>query len=187
MVNGAASAALTVALQGMNPLSVADRDQQGGNPEEPTGSGGLGAEKVPSQGELRRNWKLSEPSENGGYVVQRVHSEIEIDDADGNVVYRQSRDYSEAWKVNPGSDRTIYYGNYEADDVFAYRNLPENSFGYWTTTGSAQYYEGLTLPDSFAIGNAPMAQGLPSTIYGVTPILPENNTTPVNRAYTNFW
>lgn len=120
-------------------------------------------------------------------MVQRVHSEIEVDDADGNVVFRQSRDYYEAWKVNAGSDRTIYYGQYPADDTFAWRNLPANSSGYWTFTGSAQFYEGLKLPDTFAIGNAPLAGGLPSTNYGVTPILPPNSTTPVNSAYTNFW
>ncbi len=163
--------------------------QQEGSQEDPTGMGGLGAEKVPSPGqrELRGNWKLSQPSVEGGHVVQRVHFEIEIDDANGNVVAQQSGDYYEAWKVNAGKDRTIYYGKYPADDTFAWQ-VPANSHGYWTTTGSAQFYDGLKLPNTFGVGKAPMAGPiLPSTQYGVTPMLPPNNTTPVNRAYTNFW
>jgi hypothetical protein len=150
----------------------------------------LSAEKVDSNGahELQGNWKLSKPSEAGGYVVQHVKFEIEIDDAAGNFVAKGSVEYYEAWKVNPGSDRTIYFGKYPADDTFAVRNLSANSSGCWTIRGSAQFYEGLKLPGDFGVGNAPMAGPiLPSTKYGVTPMLPPNNTTSVNRTYTNFW
>ena len=95
-------------------------------------------------------------------------------------------DYYEAWKVDATKSRTIYYGKYPADDRFAF-NLPAGLHGTWTMTGSAQFYEGLTLPPTFAVGNCPMAKILPSTNFGVTPSLPPNSTTPVIRRYTNFW
>lgn len=168
MATGAVMAGVSYGIQYAVLVSYSSASEAQG--EEPTGTGGLRAREVSSRGQraLRRNWILTEPSEEGGYVIQHVHFEAQLVDSEGNVVAQQSGDYYEAWKVKAGSDRTIYFRKYPADDTFSWSNVPANSHGTGTITGSAQFYEGLKLPGTFRAGNAPFAGPiLPSTPYGV--------------------
>lgn len=98
-------------------------------------------------------WELSEPSENGGYVVQTVTGVL----PNGELVH-----YSEAWEIGTGDTATMISQNMVPDDTFS---------GWQILSSEATYYDGLTLPDSYTYGGAKYAHDLlsqsgPAGIYG---------------------
>jgi hypothetical protein len=72
--------------------------------------------------------------------------------------------YWEAWQVRQGQRVTTYAQNGDAnDDEFANASYSAGSKGFVTEAGSAQFYSGLALPNSFAPHNVDPAGILPST------------------------
>jgi RHS repeat-associated protein len=114
-------------------------------------------------------WQLTEPSKSGGYIIQNVT----LTDANGTVLVT----YWEAWKVPAKSEFTTFAPHDPFDDEF---KTPSGV----TETGTARFYEGLPLPDSFKENNSATKAGmLPST--ADDPHLSTNNATaPVTRTWT---
>ncbi len=107
----------------------------------------------PGQKDWTIRWHLSQPSAKGGWIVQHIVMNLA---ASGNQPGR-SLNYWEAWQIPRGSQSTIYLNTYPYDDMF---RAPTGS----RITGSARFYEGLTLPPSFVPNNAATAAGiLPAT------------------------
>ncbi len=90
----------------------------------------------------RIQWKLSEPSKSGGYVVQTITGIL----PSGETVV-----YSEAWQLGTGDVITMSSQNNGVDDLFA---------GWKSLTANATYYDGLTLPDSYDYGRVRYAHDL---------------------------
>jgi RHS repeat-associated protein len=107
----------------------------------------------PNGGMWQVQWNLSEPSPQGGWVVQ----EVDVTAANGQQV-----SYWEAWQVAPNSTVTTQAaqeisGGFEpVDDTF---DSPDNV----KLHTSARFYEGLCLPKDFVSGVNPYAQALPAT------------------------
>jgi hypothetical protein len=132
-------------------------------------------------------WKLNQPSESGGWIVQNVTADIETIDEAGNLVSQENWDYWEAWRVDPGSTVTTFAATGDpVDDTFHIPAAAAGTSGTWTISGTARFYEGLSLPDTFDVGNVPQAGILFST--STDPHLPLANASPqVVHSYTNFW
>jgi len=115
-------------------------------------------------------WKLSNESKSGGWIVQNVT----INDASG----KQTYNYWEAWQIPAGSQITNYAitGDINDDEFVGASGSKFNA--------EARFYEGLQLPSSFQPNNPATAAGiLPSTT--VNPKLPTDNATePVDRTWT---
>lgn len=127
-----------------------------------------------SEAEWRIMWELSQPSAEGGWIVQEMTVDVA---ADGE---SQSVHYWEAWKVGAGDNFSV-----PRSDTWASSASPYSS-GSVTWTGSARFYEGLQLPDSFAPFAVKEAGFLRATT--INPNLPLNRATPpVNRAWRHEW
>lgn len=124
--------------------------------------------------ELVRNWSLSQVSPRGGAIVQDISVTVEAYDRAGRrIVGLPSTRYWEAWTVSPGSSVPTPYGQ----DTFKVNRLPsEWHRGKVTWSGSARFYEGLSLPSSFVPGGVGFAGVLPST--SVDPKLSTSSATP---------
>jgi hypothetical protein len=103
-------------------------------------------------------WQLSDVSPAGGWIVQRVNMDGDIADGDDNPIatrWDPFVPYWEAWKVNAGQSITVFADGTEAsdaeDDTFANRGYGPNTKGQTEQTGSAEFYEGLTLPGAFQV------------------------------------
>lgn len=127
----------------------------------------------PNGGIWQIQWHLSEPSPQGGWIVQ----EIDATDNAGNQLT-----YWEAWQVSPGQTTTTQFsqqqseGNVPVDDTFS-------SPGNVQINSSASFYEGFTLPGDFVPGGVPNGAGdLPAT--RKKPCLPKKGATaPVIRSW----
>jgi RHS repeat-associated protein len=122
----------------------------------------------PDQNPWAIQWD-SQPSPADGWIIQ----EVTITLGDRLIVH-----YWEAWGVVPGSTQTWYADNGDPQDDTWRTTAP----GTTTFTGTARFYEGQQLPDSFVLNNQFTPAGtLPSTTEN--PNLPIINATdPVNRA-----
>jgi hypothetical protein len=103
-------------------------------------------------------WQLSDVSPAGGWIVQRVNMDGDIADGDDNPIatrWDPFVPYWEAWKVNAGQSITVFADGTQAsdaeDDTFANSGYGPNTRGQTLQTGSAEYYEGLTLPGAFQV------------------------------------
>jgi hypothetical protein len=122
-------------------------------------------------------WQLLNPSTVGGWIIQHVTSV--------HTIYRDPKspyksNYWEAWQVPAGSR-----GPVEPYDIWS-----TNSGGLYnlkTTTGTANFYEGIVLPSSFTPNGSGYSDTLMSTKPGVTPELPPPTTLPVLRSSTFVW
>lgn len=130
-------------------------------------------------------WILSKPSKLGGWVVQKMNI---YQSYVANGKFRKfDRTYWEAWPVPPGGTHTVDYGNgtYQWDDAWGVGPVTTGS-GTITWSGSARFYEGLTLPSSFQPNTDTNAKALPAT--SVDPRLPlQNATAPVARQLQTSW
>ena len=111
-------------------------------------------------------WKLSGASPAGGWIVQHVKVTADITDKGGKVIAAgEDKDfgYWEAWQVNKGKAITTYAeGGDTADDTYAYPKSGDDTKGTIKVMGTAEFYEGLKLPSSFAAD--------PSAPSGILPI-----------------
>ncbi len=105
-------------------------------------------------------WQLALASNQGGWIVQEIKFSSHTDDPEYTANINPH--YWEAWQVAPGSAVTTVnrYHISPFDDDWA---DPETAHGYASTTGSAQYYDGLALPPTFSPGNVSYAGSLFST------------------------
>jgi hypothetical protein len=98
-----------------------------------------------------RRWQLAHASPNGGYVVEEVSRTILGTKPDGSPITPSSIKYWQAWPVPAGSNAPG-----DALDSFA---PPPGGTGEDTISAVARFYEGLTLPPTFAVGKSPYAGG----------------------------
>jgi len=125
-------------------------------------------------------WGLSQPSPDGGYIVQEISGEYTA--TQGGEMETRSYHYWEAWQVPAGSQITRYnLSGSPADDVF--RINGNGATGTDSSTAAARFYEGLSLPPSFVPNNRnTFAGSLPAT--NINPNLPIGRATPpVVRTY----
>ena len=127
--------------------------------------------------EARVEWRLEEPSVDGGVIVQEVNHTA----PDGKV-----HTYWEAWTVEPGKDRTTHHPL--PDDTF--RKVKPNGIdfspGVHHLRTEARFYEGTRLPEAFQPNNQKVrsAGRLPAT--DIDPRLPaENATAPLRRTWSS--
>ena len=129
-------------------------------------------------------WKLSNPSKAGGWIIQGVNVNSDVKGPKGKLPtgFDPHVPYWEAWKVNPGQSITTYAeGGDLEDDTFANPSFAEDSEGTLTEAGNAVFYEGKDLPSSFAVvpkhpaGILPVAKAAPS-LSGGTSVLVHNLT-----------
>jgi hypothetical protein len=113
-------------------------------------------------------WLLDKPSPLGGWVVQRVDVARDVKDCAGKPVATGGIDPSwyplwEAWQIHKGQKVTTYAeGGDLDDDSYGQGPIPSTK-GSYTVTGSAQFYEGLTLPADFKVTNKAPTWILPTT------------------------
>jgi hypothetical protein len=120
-------------------------------------------------------WQLDQASPSGGWVVQKVEMPYDVKDCAGTAVdpavmggFQPSWcPYWEAWQINKGQKVTTYAekGDVEDDTFSSSFNAgpAATSKGTMTEKGTAEFYEGLTLPAAFQPTNAAPAWILPMT------------------------
>jgi len=117
-------------------------------------------------------WKLDKKTTTGGWVVQKVNYSHSVKNCDGKPHPLDASDglwdpswvpYWEAWQINKDHDVTTFAetGDTE-DDTFEVGSTPDTK-GNLKITGSAQFYDGLTLPASMKATHAAPAWDLPTT------------------------
>jgi hypothetical protein len=112
----------------------------------------------PEEGNWLRRWNLAQPSPKGGYVVEHVtRHRVGARTADGAPITPPEVSYWVAWAVIAGAQGTTP----SAEDFTP--AVPPGSSGTDTILATARFYEGLTLPSTFAAGNSPYAGPYPST------------------------
>jgi hypothetical protein len=105
--------------------------------------------KATTEGE--RRWQLGHPSPKGGYIVEQVTRTIVGARADGSAVTPSSVSYWQAWQVPAGADAP-------RDPLANFSDAPlAGGKGEESITAIARFYEGLTLPPSFAAGKSSYA------------------------------
>jgi hypothetical protein len=105
----------------------------------------------PGSTSWERKWQLAHASPKGGYVVEQVTRTILGTKPDGSPITPSSIEYWQAWQVPAGSTAP-------SDAVDTFMNAaPAGSTGEDTVSAIARFYEGLTLPPAFAVGNNPYA------------------------------
>ena len=117
-------------------------------------------------------WKLDKKSSLGGWVVQKVEMPHNVKDCSGVAQDPGAlggfdpawTPYWEAWKINKNQDVTTYAeGGDVFDDTYMGPALGKGTQGDFTIKGTAEFYEGLTLPAGFTVKNAAPAWILPHT------------------------
>ena len=98
-----------------------------------------------------RKWQLAHASPRGGYIVEQVTRTIFGTRADGSPITPFSITYWQAWQVPGGSNAPA-----DPTDSFANKALA-GSTGDESISAVARFYEGLTLPPTFGVGNSPYA------------------------------
>jgi RHS repeat-associated protein len=129
----------------------------------------------PNGGLWQIQWNLSQPSPQGGWIVQ----EVDATDSAGTQLT-----YWEAWQVSPGQTTTTQAaqnqseGNVPVDDTFW-------SSGYLQIHSSARFYEGYTLPSYFVAGSVLAAGDLRATYKNPCPPM-KGATAPVIRNWKSL-
>lgn len=117
-------------------------------------------------------WKLDQPSTQGGWVIQKVEMPDDAKDCSDKLVDRKKVGgfqpdwfpFWEAWPINKNQKVTTYAeGGDLEDDTFSEPSVGSDSKGPATLKGTPEFYEGLTLPPSFKVTNKPPTGILPTT------------------------
>jgi hypothetical protein len=96
-------------------------------------------------------WQLAHASPRGGYIVEQVTRTITGTAADGSPITPSFVEYWQAWPVPAKADAPV-------DATNDFPNTPlAGSTGEENVSAVARFYEGLTLPPAFAMGNSPFA------------------------------
>jgi RHS repeat-associated protein len=119
-------------------------------------------------------WILDKPTKKGGWVVQKVDVSFDVKDCDDNKLDVKKASGGkidpawwplwEAWEIHKGQKVTTYAetGDTE-DDTYASGGFGECTKGTHKITGSADFYDGLTLPKDFKATGKPPTGILPTT------------------------
>ena len=99
-----------------------------------------------------QKWQLAHPSPRGGAIVEEVTRTIVGTRPDGTPITPSAIKYWQAWQVPTGADAPADAMDTSADTVLS------GSKGEESVSTVARFYEGLTLPSSFAVGNSPYAR-----------------------------
>jgi len=139
----------------------------------------------PGQSSWRVLWALSEPSPDGGKIIQQINVTETITQADGTVETKNAPTMWEAWTVLPGHTNAEPSNNDGYDDDFLLKNVMSSNKISTTVTGTATFYEGLhDLPSSFQGGSTITKSGN-LKFSAEDPHLPTlNATAPVYRTDT---
>ena len=121
------------------------------------------------RGSGENKWQLAHASPRGGYIVEEVTRTIMGTRADGSPITPSSIKYWQAWQVPAGADAP-------GDPTDSFPNTAlAGCTGDESISAVARFYEGLTLPPAFGMGNSPYAgERLSST---TDPKLSTNNAT----------
>ena len=131
-------------------------------------------------------WRLTEPSLLGGWVVQNTRTDYLMIAGTAGGDFAPGGGYSEAWKVNPGQTMTTRSAQYNWDDNTWLAGSGVSSHGTACAIQVARYYEGLSLPSVFKQDNVEPAGHLHATWQN--PKLPLSNATPpVIRVECSTW
>jgi hypothetical protein len=137
------------------------------------------------------NWVLNPKTEKGGWLIQHIDGKFDIKDCSGKKVDSVCGkwDYWEAWEFEKGQT-TPTYKHMDAtdatpgDDTFEC-DPTSGTKGQMTILGTANFFEGLKLPESFKKNNSATDAGiLPST--KTNPSLTGGSKT-VNHTITVSW
>jgi hypothetical protein len=117
-------------------------------------------------------WQLDKNTTKGGWVVQKVDVPYHVNDCSnkandatkGNGIQPGWYPLWEAWQINKDQQVTTYAekGDFE-DDTFGTPSPGDATKGSITVNGTAQFYEGLTLPASFKVTDKVPTWILPAT------------------------
>jgi hypothetical protein len=99
-----------------------------------------------------RKWKLAHASPRGGVIVEEVTRTIVGTRPDGSPITPSVVRYWQAWQVAAGTDAPDDAMDTIADTVLSGCRGEEN------VSMVARFYEGLTMPLSFSLGNSPYAR-----------------------------
>ncbi len=99
-----------------------------------------------------RKWQLAHASPRGGVIVEQVTRTIVENRPDGSPITPSVLKYWQAWPIPAGADAPTDATDTIADTVLS------GSKGEESVSMVARFYEGLTLPPSFALGNSPYAR-----------------------------
>jgi hypothetical protein len=117
-------------------------------------------------------WELDKVTSKGGWVVQKVELPYDVKDCGGKAVDPakvgglQPSWYPlwEAWKINKGQKVTTYAeGGDVEDDTYGSTRTGTDTKGSTTVKGTAEFYDGLTLPSTFKVTSAAPTWILPAT------------------------
>lgn len=117
-------------------------------------------------------WELDKKTTKGGWVVQKVELPYNVKDCGDKAVDPtkagglQPSWYPlwEAWPIHKDQQVTTYAeGGDVEDDTYATNSPGSNTKGAVTLKGTAEFYDGLTLPSSFKVTNKAPAWILPAT------------------------
>jgi RHS repeat-associated protein len=131
-------------------------------------------------------WELVSPSASGGVIIQEIRSTFTYPNGGVASAHFWEGGGENYWTVEAGNIRTNGYlydvanGLSGYDDTFG--NFNPNAHGVLFVQATARFYEGQSLPSSFAPGNHPNAgQFLPSST--TAPLL-SGGVPPLTREYT---
>jgi hypothetical protein len=117
-------------------------------------------------------YELDKKTTKGGWVVQKVELPYDVKDCSDKAVdptkvggpQPSAHPYWEAWQINKDQKVTTYAeGGDVEDDTFATAGPGNNTKGNTTQKGTAEFYDGLTLPSSFKATNKAPSWILPAT------------------------
>jgi hypothetical protein len=140
------------------------------------------------------NWQIgwtvrNASSSTNGVIVQKVEIVRDVKDCANNAVpYTAGQGLNpgwypmwEAWYVNGGAVTPAVGA---VNDIYGQSPLGDRTKGSTSVRGTAEYYDGATLPSSFTVTNAPPAWSLPMT---TTQPTIAGGTGPVDHSLTATW
>ncbi|MGD1845491.1 MAG: T9SS type A sorting domain-containing protein [Salibacteraceae bacterium] len=105
------------------------------------------------------NFELDAITQLGGWIVQEIEFQRNVDTCTGGSLQAESFHFWEAWKVNPGhAIQSLRVGGKPYDDAYVGWSRP-NTKGVIKITGKVKFFENVTLPATMKIFN-------PNTIAG---------------------
>ena len=117
-------------------------------------------------------WVLDKKTTKGGWVVQKVELPYNVTACDNKAVDPSKVSglkpswypLWEAWQINKDQQVTTYAeGGDVYDDTYASSGPGSDTKGSVMVRGTAEFYDGLTLPSSFKVTNKPPTGILPAT------------------------
>jgi hypothetical protein len=106
----------------------------------------------PGLASWERKWQLAHASPRGGAIVEQVTRTILGTKSDGSPITPSVVKYWQAWQVPAGSNAGDNAIGTLADPILS------GSTGEESISTVARFYEGLTLPPAFGVGNSPYAR-----------------------------